>query len=50
MLKNVAEVELQLVKITRMEARQRRLKGDIGRLKGAESIKRTLKVTRTWPP
>ena len=50
MLKNATEVELQMVKITNMEARQRKLKGDIGRLKGVESRKRTFKVTRTWPP
>ena len=50
MLKNEAEVELQMVKITRMEAKQRNLKEDIVRLKGVESRKRTFEITRTWPP
>ena len=50
MLKNEAEVELQMVKITNMEARQRKLKRDIGRLRRAESRKRTFEITRTWPP
>ena len=50
LLKNEAEVELQMVKITRMEAKQRNLKEDIVRLKGVESRKRTFEITRTWPP
>ena len=49
-MKKEAEVRLQMVEISRVGARQLRLKGDIVRLKGAESRERTFKVTGTWPP
>ena len=50
LMKKEAEVRLQMVEISRVDARQLRLKGDIVRLKGAESRERTFKVTGTWPP
>ena len=51
LLKNEAEVRMQMAKISQVEGRQMRLKGDIVRLNGAEnSRKGTFRVTGTWPP
>ena len=41
LFKKEVEVRLQMVEIRKVEARQLRLKGDIVRLNGAESRKRT---------
>ena len=50
MLKNMAEVGLQMVQIRKMEERQKRLKQVIVSLREDESRKRTLRTSRTWPP